>query len=165
MHCCECESNHPSFPARVRWTFEWPGGPTMSFRFEREERFRMLLNTEQKVRATLNPITAGGNPAPVQNPTWEADDVNGAPIVAVTPDPGNALVCEFRALPLPEGAPTSGLTTQVRCRFDADLGTGVRELLAVGEITVVPAEAVIGTIAFGTPEQQEPPAPEPPPGS
>lgn len=157
MHCCSSESNHPLLPARVRWTLSVPGGTTVSFRFEREERFRMQLNTEQKVRATLAPLTAGGRPATVENPRFEADDVNGAPIVAVTPDPGNPLIAEFKALPLPEGTGETGLTTQVRCRFDADLGEGVRELVAVGEITVVPAEAVIGTISFG--------APEPSPGS
>lgn len=119
----------------------------------------MLLNTEQKVRATLAPLTAGGNAATVENPRWEADDVDGEPTLTVTPDPGNALVCDFAALPLPAGTGETGLTTQVRCIFDADLGDGVREFTAVGEITVVPAEAVLGTISFGTPEPQTPPTP------
>lgn len=152
---CSSSSHNESFPARVRWTFDFGGGTKLAFRFEREERFHMQLNTEQKVRGTLAPVTAGGNPAPVQNPRWEADDVAGAPIVTATPDSGNPLVCEFLALALPDG--TTPLTTQVRCRFDADLGDGVRELIAIGEITVVPAEAIIGTVAFGTPEPATPP--------
>lgn len=115
----------------------------------------MLLNTEQKVRATLAPLTAGGNAAPVENVRWEADE---GPLAVEVSD--NPLVCDFRALPLADENP---VTMQVRCLFDADLGAGVREMVAIGEITVVPAEAVIASIAFGTPEPQVTAAPEPAP--
>lgn len=130
----------------------------------------MNVTTEQQVRGTLAPLTAGGNPAPVQNPRWEIDEPPTGPLFALTVEPTNPLICDFRGLTLPDGV--TPLTVQVRCRFDADLGEGVRELLAIGELTLVPAEAVIGNVAFGTPTPAEPPpapepapAPEPTPGS
>ena len=102
----------------------------------------LTLTDEQKCPLSIQPLTAAGNPARVDGvPVWASSDVNvisldvasdGMSAVARTPG-------------------TLGTST-VSCIADADLGSGVREIVAVLDITVVAAEAATMGIATGTPE-------------
>lgn len=102
----------------------------------------LTLTDEQKVTLTIQPLTAAGNPARVDGtPAWDVSD-QAIVFLAVDPDGLSAV------------ATTSGPlgTCQVSVSADADLGSGVRSLTGILDITVVAAEAASIGILAGTPE-------------
>jgi hypothetical protein len=137
---------------KLSWLLQ-VGQAAFRFKVSRKEKIRMQINEEQKVSGTVQPVTAAGHPAPIDGtPAWEIDPVEGNPIATLEVDATDPKKASFTALALPDG--TLALTTQVRCRFDADLGDGVREIVAIGELTVVQAEAATAEVVFGAAEPQ-----------
>lgn len=98
------------------------------------------ITTEQQVRVEVRPLTAAGNPAPIDgNVVWATSDDTVADF-----EPIDATSAMVRAV-----GPGVAL---IGAAFDADLGDGVRSIQASGALEVVTAEAVVGQIVFGEPE-------------
>jgi hypothetical protein len=95
------------------------------------------LPVDKLVNMKVAYVDAGGNPATVDGAvSWQSSDDN---IVTVAVDSGDSTMCRVT----PVGATGQ---VQVTATADADLGTGVRQLITVCDITVVAGEAVAGTI-------------------
>jgi hypothetical protein len=102
------------------------------------------LTGSQQVSAMLKFVDSAGNPAVVEGiPTWAID----MPAVIAVDVSADGLTGTVRALG-PLG--TANLTV----RADADLGTGVTEIIGTGVVNVVAGQAVTVEIQFGTPEEQ-----------
>lgn len=101
------------------------------------------LTETQQVSGSVTPVTAKGNPAEVENSVFSSSDPAVLNVIQDTADP-----LKFVAKAVAPGA------AQVQWKADADLGDGIVEISAVGDITVVAGMAVGGTITFGTPEEQ-----------
>ena len=100
----------------------------------------LTLTTEQKAKVTVKPLTAKGNPAPVDDaPGWSISDPAIASLV-VAPDGLSADVI----------AGGVGIVV-VTVSADADLTAGVREIVGTLDVTVVAAEAASLTLEAGTP--------------
>jgi hypothetical protein len=79
------------------------------------------------------PVDAKGHTAKLDGiPVWELDDESNAQIVSQADD---GLSCVVHLDDTPSA-------TQVRVSADADLGDGVREIVAVAVLNVVPGDAV-----------------------
>lgn len=103
----------------------------------------MRLTTEQRVKVTVNPITAGGRPAVIDGKvSFTSSDTAVANIQDHESDLNSAYV-----VAVGEGA------AQITATFDARMGTEVREVTASGSVEIVSPEAERGEIVFGTPEQ------------
>ncbi len=83
--------------------------------------------------ATVSYVDDMGNPAVVDGPTtWTSSD----PAIASVSDDGTTVTIVCHAV----GA------CQIKSSADADLGSGVRELISTADLTVVAKEAVAATI-------------------
>ena len=99
----------------------------------------VTLNTEQKVKVTVRPLTAGGQPATVDGvPGWAVSDPALATL-EVAPDGLSAYVFA--------GQPGTG---QVMVSADADLTAGVREIVGQLDLTVTAAEAATLLLETGS---------------
>ena len=100
----------------------------------------MILTDEQEVELSVAPVTAAGNPATVDGAvTWVSSDESIATVASTGPT--TALVRNTGALG----------TAQIAATADADLGAGVRSIMATLDIQVVAAEAVSVGISAGAP--------------
>jgi hypothetical protein len=100
------------------------------------------LAADKKVELQISYVDANGNPAVVDGAvTWESSNPDIATIEpsATPPGPGVAAVVW-----LTPGTDVGNV--QVAARADADLGSGVREIVTPLDVTVVGGEAVAGTI-------------------
>lgn len=112
----------------------------------------MILTVTQQVEYGVAFTDAAGNPAVVDGvPTWESSDPS---IVAIEVDPADPAKAVARA---------TGVigTAQVTVRADADLGEGVREVIATDNVEVVAGEAVAAALQAGSPTEQPAPVEEP----
>lgn len=102
----------------------------------------MRITSEQKVKVTVAPKTAGGHDATIDGDVafTSSDDT----VARIDPIDGSS--CYVTAVG--PGA------AQISASFDADLGEGVREITASGALEVVAAEADTAEIVFGDAEQQ-----------
>ena len=101
----------------------------------------LILTDEQKVQLTIQPVTAAGNPARVDGvPVWTVSDATVLTL-EVAPDCLSAWATATGTL----GA------SQVSVDADADLGEGVRDIVATLDVSVVAAEAVSLSISAGAP--------------
>ena len=83
-------------------------------------------------------VDAGGNPAAIDGLVdWESS--NGA-VVKVDVDPTDSTKCTMTSL-------AEVGQVQITATADADLGTGVRSLVTLMDVTIVAGEAVAGTIS------------------
>jgi hypothetical protein len=89
-----------------------------------------------------------GNPAQVENARWSSSDPS---VLEIIQDPDNPL----RALEHAVGPPGPVLVTFLA---DADLGTGVLEIIGTWDVVVTAGQAAIVEISAGTPIEQAPPA-------
>lgn len=121
----------------------------------------VVLETEQRVTATVAFTNRRGGAARVESTTWTSSD---EAIATVTADPANPLTAEIRSVAIGDAI--------VTCSADADLDAGeTRTLEVVGTVLVREAEAQVGEMQFGTPEDVtaevpppvETPTPEEPP--
>jgi len=101
------------------------------------ERMAYTLPVDHEVEVQVAYVDAKGNPAAVDgDPVWSSSDTA---IATVTVDAANA----FKAKVTPVGP--SG-NVQVKVEADADLGSGVTELITLMDVTMVAGQAVAGTI-------------------
>jgi hypothetical protein len=95
------------------------------------------LPVDKLVKMQVSYVDAQGNPATVDGPViWASSDDD---MLAIEVDSGDSTICKVT----PVGAVGQA---QVTATADADLGSGVRSLITVCDITVVAGEAVAGTI-------------------
>lgn len=129
--------------AMIVWTF----GPVQEQEFQGPSEVRAMnqLTETQQVTGTVQPVTRKGSPAQVQTGT-SVFNTSDAAVVELVPDPSNELSVTVKAK-----APGAA---QVQWSADADMGDGVVTITAVADITVVPGQAVGGTIAFGPVTEQ-----------
>ena len=96
------------------------------------------LPVDKMVKMQVSYVDSEGNPAAIDgNVSWSSSDDT---IVSVTPETGDSTIVTV----FPEG-PVGQV--QITATADADLGTGVRNLVTVCDISIVAGEAVAGTIA------------------
>lgn len=101
-------------------------------------RIMYTLPIDHKVKMQVSYVDAHGNPATVDGPvTWSSSD---ATRLTVTVDVTDSTICEV--------VPVGPLgQVQVTASADVDMGTGVKQLLTIADISLVAGEAVAGTIA------------------
>jgi hypothetical protein len=105
------------------------------------------LPADKRVRLAISYVDAKGNPAMVDGDvTWDSSDPNVAFITPTTPPDEEGF-----AVYLMPGS-TIG-SAQISARADADLGSGVQEVITLLDVTVVAGSAVAGVI---TPGEAEP---------
>lgn len=102
--------------------------------------FTMKISVLSQVDATIAYVDARGNPATVDGaPVWGTD----RPDLVSLSETLDGMSCTM--VPLAVG------TAQITVTADADLGDGVRELVTLGTLEIIAAEAVAGVITFGEP--------------
>lgn len=102
-----------------------------------------LLTDSQQVDLAIKPVDKKGKPAQVDGvPVWAST----ASEVATVKPSEDGLSAVVTAVDLGDA--------QISVTADADLGTGVRELKGVLDITVVAGEAAGLTIIAGAPTEQ-----------
>lgn len=104
----------------------------------------LILKDDQKVKLSILPVDAKGNPAAVDGvPVWASSDDG---VIAVIPSADG----------LSATATAVGKvgTAQVSVTADADLGDGVSNIAGVLDVTVVAGQAVSVGVTAGTPEAQ-----------
>jgi hypothetical protein len=103
------------------------------------------LPVDHTVQMKVSYVDAGNNPAVVDGPVvWSSSDDALATVLADSAD--SSLVTVTPVGPIGQ--------VQITATADADLGTGVRSLVTISDITLVAGEAVAGTIApVGVPTQ------------
>lgn len=113
------------------------------------------LKEGQRVKATVKPKTAHGNPANIEpgSARWSTGDES---IVGVTPDPANELSAYFECL---DGSIPQAIGTEFRA--DGKVGEGVRDIIVAGTIGVNPGDAMFAEMEFGEVEDVPPPEPQP----
>jgi len=101
------------------------------------------LRNDQQVGLKIAYVDAGGNPAKVDGAvTWESSDDTSATVEDASADGTTVTLV----------AQGNG-NAQIKATADADLGSGVRELITLMDVSVVSGEAVAGTISpVGSPE-------------
>lgn len=108
-----------------------------------------LLGDNQQVELTVTYVDEAGNPGVVDEPpVWETS--NAALLTVVESDDGlSATVSAVGPLG----------SAQVSVTADADLGSGVTEIIGTLDVEVVGSEAVSAVIQPGTPEHKPATAP------
>ena len=110
------------------------------------------LPVDHLVKMQVSYVDAAGNPAVVDGSVhWETSDES---IATITVDAGDSTIVTV----MPAGDLGQ---VQIRAVADADLGSGVRNLVTIADITVVVGEAVAGVIQPIS--EAEPIAPHPEP--
>ncbi len=104
----------------------------------------ITFTTIQQLPVSIQPVNDKGKPAPVDGaPVWLTDNTD---VVALTPS-ADGLSCVIVAVGIPG-------TATVQVTADADLGTGVTNLIGTIEVEVVAAPATSIVVTPGTPEVQ-----------
>lgn len=100
----------------------------------------LILNDSQKVNFKLQPLTAKGKPAKVDGiPVWSVSDPAVLEVVPAT----DGMSATVNAL--------ADGDAQVSAEADADMGSGIREITATADISVV-SEATTLSLTAGIPE-------------
>lgn len=103
---------------------------------------KMILQDAQKVKLTIAPVDAAGNPATVEGvPVWVSSDES---VLSVVADADGMSAYAIAVGPLGDA--------QVAVTADADLGPGVVTLTGTLDVTVVAGQAVSLAVAAGAPE-------------
>jgi hypothetical protein len=96
------------------------------------------LPVDRLVNMQVSYVDASGNPAKVDGDVlWSSSDDD---IAKLEIDSGDSTIC--RVIPVGQVG-----QVQVTATADADLGSGVRQIITVCDIAVVAGEAVTGTIS------------------
>lgn len=102
----------------------------------------LVLTDVQKVSVKLKPVTAAGNPAPVDGKVeWSVSD-DSVLSLQVADDGFSAVVVTTGKLGV----------CQVVAKADADMGEGVKEISGVLDVEVKASEAVSLSVDAGVPE-------------
>lgn len=135
-----------AMPARKRrkprlcLTIHTPDGITITG----GSKMAVVLTVSQKVSASITPVDAKGNPAPIDGvPAWSSSNPDIASVVPAEDGLSAVIVA-------------TGVVgdTQVSVSADADLGEGVTQIVAIGDLSIRPDQAVALSLNFGTPEAQ-----------
>lgn len=103
----------------------------------------LSINTAQKIKVTLAPVTASGNPAVLDGtPTWTVTQGSGT----VVPE------ADGLSAYIVSPATVDGVVTVVTVSADADLGSGVRTIEDVINTTITNEEAAALGITAGAAE-------------
>lgn len=104
----------------------------------------VALTNEQKVTATIAPVTATGHPAPVDgSPTWAVQSGN-----ATIEPAADGLSCVIKSPDTVTGSDESVITVSA----DADLGEGVTTISDSITVTTTQAQAAALGVTVGAPE-------------
>ena len=99
------------------------------------------LPADKQVELKISYVDANNNPATIDGAvTWETSDAEIASCSPVTDDP----LEDNSHVVLVPGSKVGNC--QITAKADADLGSGVRELVTPFDVTVVGGEAIAGTI-------------------
>ena len=97
-----------------------------------------MLPNDRQIIVAVSYVDAHENPAQVDGEVvWASSDET---VLSVLPNPSDAQQCTIRPVGPAKAA-------QVTATADADLGTGVKTITTLMDITVLAGEAVAGTIA------------------
>lgn len=100
----------------------------------------VTITNEQEINVSLAPVTATGQPAPLDGaPTWEV--ITGESTIVVAPDGLSAALIS---------ADTPG-DTQIVVKADADIGAGMVEISEAITLRVEGAKATSLGLTLGTP--------------
>lgn len=103
------------------------------------ERMEITLTTEQKIKATLNPVTATGKPAKLDGmPTWSSSTLR----LEVADDGMSAYIIST----------DEPVVDTIVVQADADLGEGVETISGSITVNVVGAKAANLGLTLGEPE-------------
>lgn len=106
----------------------------------------LILTTTQEAEVVVAYADKNGNPAIIDGvPVWTVSNPDIVRVVPTT-DPATVIIQAV--------GPIGNI--QVSVTADADLGEGVRELIAVQDVRVVAGEAVLASINFGSAREQAP---------
>lgn len=134
----------------IRWIFRRPkraGTLGMVFgpatpKERRPTHMASILTDEQKISISVKPKTLAGNPAQVDGaPVWSNSNPEVIDLV-VAPDGMSAEAITVGPIGV----------SQIVCKADADIGEGVTEIKAIGDIEVVSAMAATVGFEFGAPQ-------------
>ena len=102
------------------------------------------ITNEQKIKITLNPLTAAGNPAQIEAGTLQVEVLEGDGTAETIEGEPNS----FYAI----SGSSTGTITRIKVTADGDLGEGVSTLEDEVLMTVIPANASSLGLALGEPE-------------
>lgn len=121
------------------------------------EKFQMELQEGQKVDVKVNFKTQRGNPATIEPGTgrWTSADES---IATVTVDPSDETKASVEGI---DGSANESVGVEFRA--DGDKGSGVKEIIVAGIVTVTQGDAFVGEMEFGTPVDVEGGEPTPTP--
>jgi len=106
----------------------------------------LTMTATQKCDLTLEITDSKGNPASVDGvPVWSSADETRLSIEAGADGLTATIVAE---------GPATTQPVQVSVTADADLGSGVKPLVGLLDVTIVGAEATVIAITPGTPTEQ-----------
>jgi hypothetical protein len=104
----------------------------------------VTMTVTQKVHATIQPVDAHGNSAPVDGiPVWTVSD---ATMLSVAPG-ADGMTCDILAV-----GKVGDAQATVTC--DADMGAGVVEITGVVDFHLLAAQAVGVSVNVGAPVEQ-----------
>jgi hypothetical protein len=107
---------------------------------------KLTMNEFQQVTGTFTALKKNGQPAKVQNASVVSDN----PAACTAEISGeNTVLCKSV-----EGGVQEATAVLITVTADADLGDGVREIQAVGSLTITPGEAETLALEFGEPEDK-----------
>lgn len=102
-----------------------------------------IISNEEKVKITINPLTAGGNPAQVEDGSFQLELIEGdATFEDIEGEPNSKYILSGEA----------DVVSRIRVVADADLGPGVTTIEDEVILTVVAAGATSLGTGLGTPE-------------
>lgn len=104
----------------------------------------LILTDIQKVALTVSAVDAAGNPAQIENVSWQSSNVDILTVAVEQSDDKKAVATTVGPLG----------TAQIQVTADARIGEGVVELTGVLDVEVVASEATTLSIVPGTPESR-----------
>lgn len=106
---------------------------------------QLVLTATQQADLEVKVMDRRGNPAPVQDPKWEASE---PAVASVEVDANNPLKAVVKAVGAVDDASLVTFTA------DADMGDGVVPIIGTLDLVVVAGQAVTAEIVAGAPSEQ-----------
>jgi hypothetical protein len=106
----------------------------------------LVLTATQQAALAIEIVDAKGNPAPVDGvPQWTSSEPNYATVEA----DADGMSATVKAV-----GPVTATPVQINVSADADLGSGVTNIVGLLDVSVVAGQAVGVSITAATPEEQ-----------
>ena len=106
---------------------------------------QVTITATQQFPVSVTVRDKKGNKAQVQNPTWTSSEPETATVTPDTADPLKAVVAAVG--PVDEAS-------MITFEADADMGDGVKPILATLDLVVTAGEATVVEIVAGAPSEQ-----------